>query len=205
MRRVNPDLARVHSMGLASRARIFALHAHGQQCRPNASREPMVVHLSEVASYVRDEAGDEAAVACAWLHDVVEDTQVAVGEIRDRFGQRLSEFVDLLTDPPGWAAAELTGRKVRQAQRVAGAPDLVKLVKLADQVSNVRSVLFDPPTDWSQEKSNAYVRGALLVGRACADVSPRLDALLQHYVTLALQPGGESGIKARRASTDPGH
>lgn len=180
-------------MQLASKAKVFSLLAHRGQCRPNASHEPMAVHLSEVASYVTDESGDEVAIACAWLHDVVEDTSVTLTEIGERFGQRLSGFVEMLTDPPDWATKDLAERKERQALRIATAPNLVKLVKLADQISNIRSVIFDPPLEWGQDECITYVRGASLVGRACAGVSQRLDTLLEHYVCLARQPNSAMG------------
>ncbi len=176
--------------GIGTAAKAFALRKHSRQCRPNASLEPKSVHLAEVASYVVGDCIDETAVACAWLHDIVEDTDTALAEIQANFGKAVSEVVDVLTDPPEWALKELSGRKKLQSERIRTAPDVARLVKLADQISNIRSVLFDPPTDWEPEKRQVYIRGAASVGRACSGVSSGLDARLERCLRIPLSSGG---------------
>jgi GTP diphosphokinase / guanosine-3',5'-bis(diphosphate) 3'-diphosphatase len=163
---------------LLLRAKRFALQHHAGQRRPNASQEPFVLHLAEVAGYVADEGWPEVVVAAAWLHDVVEDTPVTVAELRSAFGDDVAEVVAGLTDPEGHAGLPLHERKRRQARRLGGLPEEVKVVKLADQVSNVRSVVDDPPLDWEGTKCLAYLAGAAEVAAACGGVAPRLLALL---------------------------
>ena len=168
-------------MSIVQAVKTFALRVHGTQYRPNATREPFCVHLAEVASYVADETLSQIVIAGAWLHDSVEDTPTTNRLIAKSFGQELAQIVELLTDPPSWAQKPLHERKLLQANRIASQTDQVKIIKLADQISNIRSVRLDPPIAWDQAKSHSYIDGALLVGRACAGSSDRLDAILESY------------------------
>lgn len=55
-------------------------------------------------------------------------------------------------------------------------------MKLADQVSNMRSVVDDPPVDWDAAACRAYLEGATAVASACSGFSARLDALVLHHM-----------------------
>jgi (p)ppGpp synthase/HD superfamily hydrolase len=60
-----------------------------------------IAHARRVAAGV-DDLGDEAAVAAALLHDVVEKAGVSFGELLSATGdQRVVELVDILTQRPG--------------------------------------------------------------------------------------------------------
>jgi (p)ppGpp synthase/HD superfamily hydrolase len=136
-------------MTLLHEAKRFALRHHAGLERGNASGEPVVAHLAEVAAYVANEVADDGAavalVAAAWLHDVVEDTGATLDDVLATFGVEVAAIVAGLTDPPDDAAMPIAARKRRQAGRVAEAAPDVRLVKLADQVANIRSVVEDPP------------------------------------------------------------
>jgi GTP diphosphokinase / guanosine-3',5'-bis(diphosphate) 3'-diphosphatase len=185
---------------IIQRAKAYAFRRHGNQCRPNSSHEPIGIHLAEVASYVADESMDDRVIAAAWLHDAVEDTAASLAEIEGNFGPFVASIVEGLTDPVDYAAMPLGQRKLRQAERVARLSDHVKIIKLADQISNMRSVIFDPPIDWSPEKAREYINGANIVGQACGDASARLAHILMHYFAYSqhlLGPAtspGDSGV-----------
>lgn len=172
-------------MTLLYEAKRFALRHHAGLDRGNASGEPVVVHLAEVAAYVANEVADEGVaevlVVAAWLHDVVEDTDATIDDVRRAFGEAVAAIVAGLTDPPDFAAMPLVVRKRRQAARVADAPWAVRLVKLADQVANIRSVAEDPPLAWGTEDCRAYLDGASAVAAACGDVSERLSAWARRH------------------------
>ena len=168
-------------MDLLRSAKRFAFRHHAGQHRPNATREPVVVHLAEVSAYVADEGWAEHTVASAWLHDVVEDTEVTLDDVRDAFGEVVAGIVAGLTDPPGFADLRLPERKRSQVERLAQLPREVTMVKLADQVSNMRSVVEDPPVDWDAATCLAYLEGAAAVARACRGVSARLDGLVKRH------------------------
>lgn len=174
-------------LDLVKRAADFARQWHGGQRRPNKSQEPKIDHIAEVAQLVTDAGGRDVEIAAAWLHDVVEDTAVTLVDVRETFGADVAVLVDGLTDPPDFAALPLAQRKALQVQRLQKKPNGVKRVKIADQTSNVKSVLEDPPLDWDARKSLTYIVGAKQLADVCAGLSPYLDACFANYYQAGLQ------------------
>ncbi|MEZ4906238.1 MAG: HD domain-containing protein [Saprospiraceae bacterium] len=78
---------------LINEAFELALEAHKFQRRK--SGEAYIHHPLEVAKICYNEIGLGAtSLACALLHDVVEDTEVTLDEINYRFGNKISKIVD---------------------------------------------------------------------------------------------------------------
>ena len=73
----------------------FSIKAHKNQFRK--SGEPYVIHPILVATIAAFYSKDEAMVIAALLHDVVEDTQFALEDIRQNFGLDAANIVDGLT------------------------------------------------------------------------------------------------------------
>ncbi|MFG2037296.1 HD domain-containing protein [Dactylosporangium sp. NPDC048998] len=113
----------------------FAVERHGDQRRP--AGEPYLEHLLEALEVLVDGAGerDPDTLRAAVLHDVVEDTPTTVGEVRERFGDRVAELV-------GWVTK--TGDRDAYLARLRDAPDAAIAVKLADRVSNVQRLRTHP-------------------------------------------------------------
>lgn len=126
---------------LLNRAYVFSMKAHGGQTRK--SGDPYFVHPLAVAAILTDLKADPATVATALLHDVVEDTDVSVDEIRKRFGAEIANLVDGVTK---LSQIELKSEASKQAENfrklvVAMADDVrVLLVKLADRLHNMRTL-----------------------------------------------------------------
>lgn len=170
-------LSQSEEVDLEKTAEEFARSRHQGLCRPNRAQQPCLEHLREVAELTRKAGCSETAIAAAWLHDVIEDTATSLEEVRFIFGDRVAELVDGLTDPPHFSELSLIERKEMQAQRLAQKDDETALIKLCDQISNVRSVLNDPPCDWTSQKSLAYIEGAKKIADVCANRSAYLDQL----------------------------
>ena len=149
-------------------AEAFARKRHVGQHRNNKVGDSKIDHLTEVASLVQRVGGSDDAIAAAWLHDILEGTQTTREEILERFGERVCRLVEALTDD-----AELTlipnilERKSLQAKKFENVDAIVHLVKVADQLSNIRSVKEDPPVDWDTLNCMQYMEGAMLVVMAC--------------------------------------
>jgi guanosine-3',5'-bis(diphosphate) 3'-pyrophosphohydrolase len=123
-----------------SRAVSFAVEYHGDQRRPTGA--PYLEHLLEALEVLVRGAGitDEAVLVAAVLHDVVEDTQCRVADVRAVFGDEVAGLVGWVTIPDG---APGTDRKTVKESYLAGlrsAPDKAILVKLADRASNVQTL-----------------------------------------------------------------
>ncbi|HYX31466.1 MAG TPA: HD domain-containing protein [Oligoflexus sp.] len=81
-------------MSLTERAQSFAITAHRKKDhRRKYSGEPYEVHLFDVADRVVSVTHDERTIAAAWLHDVVEDTDVTLAEIQAEFGSEAPSWL----------------------------------------------------------------------------------------------------------------
>ena len=160
-------------------ARELARQKHAGMHLFDANRTGMFEHVSQVASLVQELGGSTEMVAAAWLHDIVEDTDVTLAQVKDWFGEEVAILVDGLTDPEEFEAMPLEERKQLQAERVRTLPDDVKRIKLCDQLSNVRRIVLKPPTDWSAEKQWVYVQGAHKIAMHCSGLWPVADDWFQ--------------------------
>ena len=118
----------------------FATRMHAGQLRKYTG-EPYVLHCLEVARLVAGAGGSTAMIAAALLHDVVEDTPATAEEVEARFGPDIAEAVGWLSDVSRPEDGNRAVRKVIDRDHIAAAPAAVKTVKLADVVSNTRSIV----------------------------------------------------------------
>ena len=142
LRRNRPD----DDLQLLRRAFDFAAEQHGSQTRE--SGEPFLSHPLEVAHILADLRLDVTALCAALLHDVVEDTQIPLAVVSERFGGEVARLVEGVTKI---SRLELLSPEVRQVESVrkmllAMVSDVrVVLVKLADRLHNMRTLAFLPP------------------------------------------------------------
>lgn len=129
-------------MDVVEKARVFATAAHAAvgQLR-KYTYEPYIVHPAEVVSIVRSVPHTEAMVCAAWLHDVVEDTGVTLETIRAEFGDDVATLVGWLTDVSKKEDGPRWYRKKLDRAHTAMAPAEAQTVKLADLISNTRSIM----------------------------------------------------------------
>jgi GTP pyrophosphokinase len=126
---------------LLNRAYVYAMKAHVNQKR--ASGDPYFSHPLEVAAILTDLKLDDATVATALLHDVIEDTDATRQEIDQLFGPEIGALVDGLTKIK---RLDLVSKKTEQAENfrkllIAISTDIrVLLVKLADRLHNMRTL-----------------------------------------------------------------
>ncbi len=80
---------------LVERAYFLADAAHKTQKR--SSGEPYITHPLAVAGILAETKLDAPTIAAALLHDVAEDTQVTLDDIRLQFGAEIASLVDAVT------------------------------------------------------------------------------------------------------------
>ena len=128
---------------VVERAYGFAKVAHDGQLR--ASGEPYITHPLAVATIVARYGADEATICAALLHDTVEDTPVTLEQIEGLFGVRVASLVEQLTDVSRPEDGNRRTRKAIDLAHTATATPEAKTVKLADLISNTRTIVeFDP-------------------------------------------------------------
>lgn len=129
------------AVALIESAYRFAKEKHSDQKR--RSGEPYITHPLEVAKILTNFKVDQASIASAILHDVVEDTETTVEDIEQEFGKTIAQLVDGLTKI---GKIKFTSSQERMAENfrkmvLAMAKDLrVIIVKLADRLHNMRTL-----------------------------------------------------------------
>jgi (p)ppGpp synthase/HD superfamily hydrolase len=126
---------------LISEARRFAKQAHEAiDHRRKYTNDPYIVHPASVAKLVATVTSDESMICAAWLHDVVEDTNITLNEIREKFGEDIAALVADLTDI---SKSDDGNRKIRKQidlEHTRNASPRAKSVKLADLIDNSRTI-----------------------------------------------------------------
>lgn len=134
-------------MDIVRKAQVYAMAAHaavGQKRKYTG--EPYIVHPAEVAKIVAGVPGSTPdMVAAAWLHDVVEDTGCTYTDIHMAFGPEIAALVGWLTDVSKPEDGNRAIRKAIDREHTAKAPAEAQTIKLADLISNSRSIMeYDP-------------------------------------------------------------
>lgn len=154
-----------------NKAYVFAVMKHGQQLRH--SGDPYFAHPVAVAGLLTDLKMDQSTIIAGLLHDVVEDCDVSVDDIRGLFGKDVAELVDGVTKLPKVTGSN-SPRALIQAENfqkfiLATTKDIrVLLVKLADRLHNMRTIEFMPTEESrlriSRETLDIYAPLARRVG-----------------------------------------
>jgi (p)ppGpp synthase/HD superfamily hydrolase len=159
------------------RARAFAVAAHGDQRYGNHA---YVHHLDAVVQLL-DPYGPDAQVV-GYLHDVVEDTQVPLDQIRADFGDLAAACVALVTDGPGGNREQhkaATNAKLSQID--AGGPKrLALIVKAADRLDNLNECVRDSGGSKLEmyRREHPAFRAAAFRPGLCDGLWERLEAIL---------------------------
>ncbi len=120
---------------LATTALRFVRRAHLGQHRQQ-THEQFVEHPIAVANLISEEGLNGSILAAAYLHDVVEKTEVEPSEIRKRFGPDVAEVVESLTDDD--SVDGYVERKRALRRQVIGSGRDSVLIYAADRVANMR-------------------------------------------------------------------
>ena len=161
----------------------FAAEAHAGQRVPG-SELPYLVHLANVVqetllACTADPALDaDLALACAWLHDSIEDTETTYEKLAETFGESVADGVRALTKDE---ALPKTERMTDSLDRIRRQPREVWVVKLADRITNLQP----PPPHWPVAKRRAYRDEARVIlerlGEGSRVLSERLGKKIEDY------------------------
>lgn len=152
----------------------FAAVRHRHQRRKGKRGAPYVNHLIEVAHLLTTHGVvDDEILIAAVLHDVIEDTPATAAEIAQRFGARVAEIVEQVTDDE---TLPLWERKQRQIDTASLLTPDAQQVRVADKISNLRGILSSPPEHWSLARKLAYYAWAEQVVSRCTASLPSLRA-----------------------------
>lgn len=123
-----------------------ANRAHEGQLR--CSGQPYVIHPILVAKVVAELGMDKESVIAALLHDVVEDTDLTLEDVTEKFGKSVASLVDGVTKlgkVPLSTREEVQAENVRKMLLAMSEDIRVIIIKLADRLHNMRTLEFMPP------------------------------------------------------------
>jgi len=162
-----------------------AAAAHTGQTR-KSSPLPYLYHPASVA-LILARAGfvDEATLAAAVLHDVVEDTAVTQQELAEKYPAKVLEFIEALSEHKSDASGEKIAwaqRKAEHVERLRSAAIEARAIALADQLHNLSTMLHDAGVDGFWDRFNASREQILRYhqrrGEACRCDDPRITKLV---------------------------
>lgn len=144
------------NFNLIQKAYILSRDAHGSQKRH--SGDSYFSHPVAVAEIIADLKLDEQSIITALLHDVVEDTEIALHEINDIFGDDVAYLVDGVTklgkiDLSNTSENERLAENFRKLAMAMSQDLRVLMVKLADRLHNMRTLHHVPSREKKIKKA----------------------------------------------------
>lgn len=130
----------------------FATKAHEGQFRKGTKR-PYIVHPVEVGDIVSGMTRDEEVISAALLHDTIEDCEgVTQRVLAQEFSERVAWMVAQESENKSLSWMD---RKKSTIERLRNAPREVKMIGLADKLSNMRDIDRDYPV-YGEELWNRF-------------------------------------------------
>ncbi len=160
---------------LLTKAYDFAAQCHETQCRKGKRAEPYINHLTDVAMMTAEatDGKDVALIAAAILHDTIEDTVTTYDDLCKAFGDDVANLVQEATDDTSLPKEQ---RKQLQIESAPHKSDRAKILKLADKISNLQSILYSPP-NWPLERKKEYLAWADSVAEGLKGANTQIDTL----------------------------
>ena len=143
-----PDLARAVAaqrdrLDLDLIARAYQVSAQAHRGQKRVSGDDFHSHSVAVATVLADQQLDSTTIAAALLHDVVEDSNVTLDDIRREFGTEVADLVDGLTKIASLtfrSSAEEQAENYRKLLLSIARDARVIIIKLADRLHNMRTL-----------------------------------------------------------------
>ena len=157
----------------------WAARLHATQLR-DVDRAPFILHPLEVAALLASRGFDDEVVAAGLLHDVVEDTETDLDEVRRRFGDRIADAVAAVTEDP--TIDDYRARKGALRDQVAAAGADAHAVYAADKIAKARELRAQAARSESFHDDPALLR--------------RLEHYELSLATLREVAGGDSLVQA---------
>ena len=162
----------------------FAAEAHKGQKR--SSGQDYIIHPLAVAYILLELGMDTDTICAALLHDVVEDTDATLDDLKRRFGQDVANLVDgvtKLSKIPTNTKEEEMAVNIRKILLAMSQDIRVMIIKLADRLHNMRTLKYRPldkQRNTALETMNIYAPIAHRLGIQA--IKEELQDLSFHYL-----------------------
>jgi (p)ppGpp synthase/HD superfamily hydrolase len=161
----------------------WAAEQHATQRRAGDDA-PFILHPLEVASLLSARGYDDAVVAAGLAHDLVEQTDATLDDVRERCGERAAKLVAAVTEDPSIATFDARKAALR-ASMAAGGPE-AHAVYAADKIAKVRELRAH---GGAEPARLAHYESSLAALRAVAPDLPMVEQLaFELWALQALPP-----------------
>lgn len=179
----------------------FARHAHKGVRR--LSGEPYIMHPLAVAQIVSGEIGlGSTSICAALLHDVVEDTDYTVEDIKNMFGEKIAQIVDGLTKISGGIFGDHASAQAENFRKLllTMSDDIrVIIIKMADRLHNMRTLGSQPVNKrYKIAGETLYIYAPLANRLGLNAIKTELEDLSFKYE----HPGEYDAIERKLAATE---
>ncbi|SFH97985.1 HD domain-containing protein [Planctomicrobium piriforme] len=160
---------------------------HDGQVRKYTGR-PYITHPMRVAGQVTlHKIATDELIAAAWLHDVVEDCNVSLGNIHDAFGPQVASAVGWLTNPSKGSHLPRAERKEWDRRHATEAPHYAQVMKLIDRLDNLWEI--DP----ADKFATLYCKESSLLVDAIGYADTKLESEIRSRIEWIQQLKTPSG------------
>jgi guanosine-3',5'-bis(diphosphate) 3'-pyrophosphohydrolase len=111
---------------------------HAGQVRNGSGGMPYVEHPIRVAAILDELGYGDEVLAAALLHDIVEDSETTLDELREKFGGEVAGLVGAMTDDE--ELGDYRERKAEHRERLAAAPVEALAIYGADKLTNSKTL-----------------------------------------------------------------
>ena len=137
---------------IAQAALRFARARHAGQHR-EADHAAFIVHPLEVGHLLCSDGQTDEIVAAGLLHDVLEKTATTSAELQRRFGLRIAQVVESVSDDP--SLDDYDSRKRDLRDRVGHADPGTRAVFAADKIAKARELALLPGGQLNEPENRA--------------------------------------------------
>lgn len=139
---------------------------------------PYMIHPIRIALILRaygfNEFENEDLMIATLLHDLVEDTNLTIKEIENKFGKKVASIVDESTKPKDLKKAEWLENFKNYSKEA-------KIIKIADRIDNLMEM-----ENWDKKRQTSYLEQSKIIVRSCGDanqeLAQQLDELIQELL-----------------------
>ena len=192
---------------LVQAAFSWAARRHVGQSRA-VDDAPFILHPAEVASLLCSRGYDDEVIAAALLHDVVENTEAGIADVRVRFGARVAAIVAAVTEDD--AIEDDEERKAALREQVAGAGSDAQAVYAADKLAKTRELRAQAASgdgradEATLDRRLGHYEQSLEMLQAVAADSPFVAQLaFELWAMTRLPPRGHGAWASRAATPSP--
>ncbi len=130
-------------------AKKFAQEKHKNQKRKDGVT-PFYDHLEGVVNRLKNlGVTDKETLCSAWLHDIIEDTDVTFDQINERFGREVAVIVLSLSKDKSIPKKD---REIQYANQLKDVPFQTKIIKLCDISANLKDLANAPISKTQKNK-----------------------------------------------------